>query len=93
MSVTIAKRIYRIHNGAQTTKSRLDRLLLSFAGLRLSTAVPGMSFSVRTTAVEFTILHFCIRDIRTSSLDLMSSVRHYEHGVLNTENGRQTNST
>ena len=45
--------IHRIHNGAQATKLRLDRLLLSFAGLRLSKAAPGISFSVRTTAVEF----------------------------------------
>ena len=44
--------IHRIHNGAQATKLRLDRLL-SFAGLRLSKAAPGISFSVRTTAVEF----------------------------------------
>ena len=36
--------IHRIHYGAQTTKSRLDRLLLilSFAGLRLSKAAPGI---------------------------------------------------
>ena len=35
--------IHRIHNGAKTTKSRLDRLLLlTFAGLHLSKAAPGM---------------------------------------------------
>ena len=83
--------IHRIHNGAQTTKSRPGRLLLlSFEGWRLSKAAPGMSFSVRTTAVEFglevafAILQFCIKAIRTLvvvSLDLMSSVRHYEDGV------------
>ena len=49
---------YTLHNGAQTTKLRLDRLLfLSFAGLGLSKnknkTVPGMSFSVRTAAIEF----------------------------------------
>ena len=38
--------IHRIHNGAQTTKSRLDRLLLlCFAGLHLSKAAPRISFS------------------------------------------------
>ena len=61
--------LYHIHNGAQTTKSRLDRLLFpSFAGLQVSKATPGMSFSVRTMAVEFevafVILQFCIRAIR-----------------------------
>ena len=45
--------IHRIHNGARTTKSRLDRLLLlSFAALHLSKAATGVSFSVRTTAVD-----------------------------------------
>ena len=49
--------IHCIHNGAQTTKLRslLDRLLLSFAGLRLSKAALGMSLLVRTTAVELEI--------------------------------------
>ena len=71
MAILMAvNRIHRIHNGAQTTKSRLDRLLLlSFAGLHLSKAATGVSFSVRTTAVEFkvafTILQFCIRAIKT----------------------------
>ena len=73
MVFTSTDGIHRIHNGAQTTKSRLDRLLLlSFAGLRLSKAAPGVSFSVRTTAVEFeeafAILQFCIRAIRTPML-------------------------
>ena len=55
----------------KTTKSRLDRLLpLSFASLRLSKQPsPGMSFSVRTTDVEFevafAILQFCIWALRT----------------------------
>ena len=64
--------IHRIHkfNGAQTTKSRLDRLLLQrFAGLHLSKSAPGISFSMRKTAVEFeetfAILQFCVRAIRT----------------------------
>ena len=40
--------------GTQTSKSRLDKLLLSrLAGLRLSKPTPGMSFSMRTTAEEF----------------------------------------
>ena len=48
--------MHRIHNGTQTTKWRLDRLLLlSFTGLRLSKADSGMSFSVKTTAAEFEV--------------------------------------
>ena len=76
-----AKFIHRIHNGAQNTSSRLDRLLLlSFAGqLHLSKAASGMSFSARTTAVEFevafAILQVCIRAKKgrswLSSLDLI----------------------
>ena len=61
--------IHCFHNDTQNTNLRLDwLLLLSFAGLCLSKAAPGMSFSVRTTAVEFeiafTILQFRIRVIR-----------------------------
>ena len=66
--------IHRIHNGAQTTKSRLRSLLLSFAGLYLSKA-PGILFSVRTTAVEFevvfAILQFYIACKSLPSLDLV----------------------
>ena len=87
MMVTV-ENIHRIHNGAQNTRSRLDSLLLSFAGLRLSKAALWMSILGRTTSVEFevafAILQFFRRAIGTlmvvqprsdvSSLDLMSPV-------------------
>ena len=77
--------IHHIHNGAQATKSKLDRLLLlSLAGLRLSKAAPGISFSVTTAAVvfeeAFAILQFCTKGNKDAHA-YPSSVRHNEYGV------------
>ena len=73
--------------GTQTSKSRLDKLLLSrLAGLRLSKPTPGMSFSMRTTAEEF-VAAFAIFAILYEDAHVHQFSPDRPTAIMNTMNG------